>query len=312
MWVFLSMYFLITLVTFWKILAGSSEKYSAEAPVENSVVFHVIAVCGLNFLCLWQKDKKGKRSRLVAWRGQPARSIVRGDETGLCPMRNSRLSVHTALNCFIFRSSYGLDLKNKDFKNEKHTTLITKASNRLKGGNSTWLQLDQQKHDRGHKQPWELCWEVGPDEPNGFPRGGTAAWEEAHGDLHGFFLSMAGRQQSSQEAAWKTSCQIPLTLAVVCKSFHNVFVLFSLDSGRKLLLEIWNLVPHIVLVLEPMAGQGRDDPACPEMSQPYPKVNSAFYCEAVRVGSAWQVNADCVKLSVCPTQWVRRGRDELW
>lgn len=190
MWVFLSMYFLITLATCWKILAGSSEKYSAEAPVEDSVVFHVIAVCGLNFLCLWQKDKKGKRSRLVAWRGQPARSIMRGDETGLCPMRNSRLSVHTALNCFIFRSSYGLDLKNKDFKNEKHTTLITKASNRLKGGNSTWLQLDQQKHDRGHKQPWELCWEVGPDQPNGFPRGGTAAWEEAHGDLRGFFLSM--------------------------------------------------------------------------------------------------------------------------
>lgn len=256
---------MITLSTFWKSLAGSFEKYSAEVPVEDSIAFHMVAVCRLIFLCLWQKDKKGEWSRLVAWSEQRARGIVRGGEIGLCSMRNSRLSVHTALNCFIFRSSYGLNLKNKNFKNEKCTTLIIKASNWLKGENSTWLQLDQQKHDKGHKQPWELCWEVGPDLPYGFPRGGNAAWEEAHGDLRVFFQSRAGRQQSSQKAAWKTSCQIPLTLAVV-------FVLFSLDSGRKLLLEIWNLVPHIALVLEPMAGQGRDDPACPEMSQPYPKV----------------------------------------
>jgi len=64
--------------------------------------------------------------------------------------------------------------------------------------------------------------------------------ERKHVVLFVFVSSELGWGQSSWEVTWKMSCkvsksQLTALPPVTWKSFHNVLVLYSFDSGRRLL-----------------------------------------------------------------------------
>lgn len=50
---------LVMFSIFWEIWTGSSEEYSSAQALhmELSIASFIVVVCGLVFLCLWQKDK---------------------------------------------------------------------------------------------------------------------------------------------------------------------------------------------------------------------------------------------------------------
>lgn len=50
---------LVMFSIFWEIWIGSSEEYSSAQALhmELSIASFIVVVCGLIFLCLWQKDK---------------------------------------------------------------------------------------------------------------------------------------------------------------------------------------------------------------------------------------------------------------